>query len=199
MDGVFPGQSQSFRHQRRPVDDCSPGRGGMAQNGRKQGAEHYNIMAKWIPAEKAKAGLQHAVVCPNVTGRTKKRIAQSKWASAGSLALVDKPQVARTWFLMAFGLQMSWHLSLSGVTFVLFCFVFILYAFVEAAALRSIVLRYAGAPIATRVFFCFFWRCRFLRVFFVPFPLSLCMESTSYVLSSRMMVFFQLCDHGLDL
>ena len=34
VDGVFPGRSQSFRHQRRPVDDCSPGRGRMAQNGR---------------------------------------------------------------------------------------------------------------------------------------------------------------------
>ena len=30
VDGVFPGRFQSFRHQRRPVDDCSPGRGGMA-------------------------------------------------------------------------------------------------------------------------------------------------------------------------
>ena len=53
----------------------------------KQGAEHF--MAKWIVAEKAKAGLRHAVACPNVTGRTKKRIAQSKRARAGSLALVD--------------------------------------------------------------------------------------------------------------
>ena len=52
-----------------------------------QGAEHF--MAKWIVAEKAKAGLRHEVVCPNVTGRTKERIAQSKWARAGSLALVD--------------------------------------------------------------------------------------------------------------
>ena len=32
-------------------------------------------MAKWIAAEKARAGLRHAVVCPNVTGRTKERIA----------------------------------------------------------------------------------------------------------------------------
>ena len=39
--------------------------------------------------EKTKAGLRHAVVCPNVRGRTKKRIAQSKRARAGSLALVD--------------------------------------------------------------------------------------------------------------
>ena len=73
-----------------------------------------------------------------------------------------------------------------SVCFVLFCFRS--YAFVEAAALRSSVLRYAGAPIATRVsfffsFLLFIWRCRLFRVFFVPFPLSLCMESTSYVLS----------------
>ena len=53
----------------------------------KQGAEHF--MAKWIVAEKTKAGLRHAVVCPNVTGRTKERIAQSKRTRAGSLALVD--------------------------------------------------------------------------------------------------------------
>ena len=32
VNRVFPGQAQSFRHQRRPVDECSPGRGGMAQN-----------------------------------------------------------------------------------------------------------------------------------------------------------------------
>ena len=52
-----------------------------------QGPEYF--MAKWIVAEKARAGLRHAIVCPNVTGRTKQRIAQSKRARAGSLALVD--------------------------------------------------------------------------------------------------------------
>ena len=52
-----------------------------------QGADHF--MAKRIVVEKAKAGLRHAVACPNVTGRTKKRMAQSKRARAGSLALVD--------------------------------------------------------------------------------------------------------------
>ena len=46
-------------------------------------------MAKWIVAEKNKAGLRHAVVRLNVTGRTKERIVQSKQARAGSLALVD--------------------------------------------------------------------------------------------------------------
>ena len=74
--------------------------------------------------------------------------------------------MARTCILRAFGLQMPWRFF-SGVTFVLFCFVFSPYALVEAAALRSIVLRYAGVPIATRVsfLFCFFF-CRFFRVFF---------------------------------
>ena len=48
------------------------------------------------------------------------------------------------WFADAMGF-------FSGVTFVLFCFVFRLYAFVEAATLHSIVLRYAGVPIATRI------------------------------------------------
>ena len=52
-----------------------------------QGAERF--MAKWIAAEKARAGLRHAVVCPNVTGRTKGRIAQSNRVRAGSLAIVD--------------------------------------------------------------------------------------------------------------
>ena len=73
------------------------------------------------------------------------------------------------------------------VTFVLFCFVFRPYAFIEAAALRSIVLRY---------FFSFFLAL-FPSIFFVLFPLFLCIESTLYVLSIRM-VFFLPCDHGLD-
>ena len=34
---VFPRRPQSFRHQRRPVDDCSPRREGMAQNGETRG------------------------------------------------------------------------------------------------------------------------------------------------------------------
>ena len=46
-------------------------------------------MAKWVAAEKARTVLRHAVVCPNLTGRTKERIAQSKRARAVSLAIVD--------------------------------------------------------------------------------------------------------------
>ena len=51
-------------------------------------------MVKLITAEKVRADLQYAVVCPNVTGRTKECIAQSKRARAGSLVIVDWPQVA---------------------------------------------------------------------------------------------------------
>ena len=46
-------------------------------------------MAKLIAAEKVRVGLQHAVVCPNVEGRMKEMIAQSKRARAGSLTIVD--------------------------------------------------------------------------------------------------------------
>ena len=51
-------------------------------------------MATWIAAEKVRAELRHATVCPNVAGRTKERIAQSKRARAGSLAIVHQPQVS---------------------------------------------------------------------------------------------------------
>ena len=51
-------------------------------------------MAKWIAADKARAGLRHVVVCSNVTGRTNNRIAQSEPVRAGLLAIVDYPQVA---------------------------------------------------------------------------------------------------------
>ena len=86
VDEVFPGRPQSFRHQRRPVDNCSSGQGGWRRTA-KQGVEHF--MAKWIAAEKARAGLRHAVLCPNVTGRTKERTAQSKRARPGPLAILD--------------------------------------------------------------------------------------------------------------
>ena len=44
VDVMFPGRSQSLRHQRRPVDDCSPGRGGMAQKGRARGGTFHGEM-----------------------------------------------------------------------------------------------------------------------------------------------------------
>ena len=44
VDWVFPGRPQSSWYQRRPVDDCSPGRGGMAQNGRTRGGIFHGRM-----------------------------------------------------------------------------------------------------------------------------------------------------------
>ena len=88
VDGVFPGRPRSFRHQRRPVDDCSPGGGGMAQNGRTRGGTFHGKIDRC----RKKQGWTTAcvVICSNVTGiRIKKRIAQSKRSRADSLALVD--------------------------------------------------------------------------------------------------------------
>ena len=53
------------------------------------GQKVERFMVKWIAAKKVRAGLRYAVVCPNVTGRTKKRIARRKRARAGSLAIFD--------------------------------------------------------------------------------------------------------------
>ena len=86
VDGVFPGRSQSFGINADQWTTAAQG-GGEWRRTAEEWAEHF--MAKWIVAEKTKAGLRHAVVCPNVTGRTKKRLAQSKRTRVGSLALVD--------------------------------------------------------------------------------------------------------------
>ena len=44
VDEVFSGRCQSSRHQRRPVDIYSLGRGGMAQNGRTRGGTFHGEM-----------------------------------------------------------------------------------------------------------------------------------------------------------
>ena len=72
VDGVFPGRPQSFRHQRRPVHTAAQDEGKWRRTA-EQGAKKF--MAKWIAADKARAGLRHAVLCLNVTERTKERIA----------------------------------------------------------------------------------------------------------------------------
>ena len=105
VDGVFPGRPQTFGINPDQWTTAAQDEGEWRRTA-EQGAEYF--MAKWIAAKKNKAGLRHAVVCPNVTRRTKERIAQSKRARAGSLALVDWPQVARTCALWAFGLQMPY-------------------------------------------------------------------------------------------
>ena len=44
VDGMFPGRPQSFRYQHRPVDDCSPGRGEIAQDGGTRGGTFHGAM-----------------------------------------------------------------------------------------------------------------------------------------------------------
>ena len=51
--------------------------------------EEEHIMAKWTATENIRAALRHAIVCPNVTGRAKHRMAQSKSHRAGSLVMVE--------------------------------------------------------------------------------------------------------------
>ena len=124
-------------------------------------------MAKWTAAEKTKAGLLRAIVCPNVMGNTKERIAQKS-----GLVLVRSPLLtSHKWReLVSSAARLIYRCHdvflWCYVSFLLFLFG--LYACVEAAALRSIVLRYAGAPIATRVSF-FFSFCLFGDVGFFEY------------------------------
>ena len=75
---------------------------------------------------------------------------------------------------------------------------FRLYAFVEAAALSSIVLRYASAPIATRVSFSFLGTSLFPNIFLYHFRF-LFVWTIKYVVRSFLPngVFLP-CDNGLD-
>ena len=82
VDGVFPGRPQSRGQWTTAAQDD-----GKWRRTAEQGAECFMAIL-WIAAEKARAGLRHAVVCPNVTGRTKEMIAQIKWAHASSLVVV---------------------------------------------------------------------------------------------------------------
>ena len=115
MDGVFPDNLRAFGINAYQWTTAAQDEGEWRRTA-EQGAEHF--MAKLIAAEKAKAGLRHAVVYPNVTGRTKKRIAQSKRARAGSLT-------NHKWRELVFSgrLVCRCHDVFLCVTFVLLCFV----------------------------------------------------------------------------
>ena len=57
------------------------------RNTAEQGAERF-MAKKVIAAEKVRVGLRQAVVCPNMAGRIKERVVQSKRVRTGSLAIV---------------------------------------------------------------------------------------------------------------
>ena len=111
VDGVFPGRPQSFRHQRRPVDDCSPGRGGMAQNGGTRGGTFHGEM------DRCRESQGWTTACSRMPEREGKYQEEDSPKQAGSSgANLYPPGV---WFADVMT-------SFSGVTFVLFCFVFVL-------------------------------------------------------------------------
>ena len=78
-----------------------------------------------------------------------------------------------------------------------FCFVFRLYAFVEAAGLRSIVLRYAGVPIVIRVsfFFLYLEMSLFPSIFSA---LSLYGECFSYLVTMGWIFDISLCENSIN-
>ena len=88
--------------------------------------------------------------------------------------------------------------SFSGVTCILFRFR--LYTFIEAAALRSIVLRYTGAPTATHLSSFF----PFVSLEMLLYPSIFCNIAVFSLYREYVVGFFLLdgvflpCDHGLD-
>ena len=82
--GTTPAKSVTVTAMQYTVSSQPRTRGGWRKT-TEQGAERF--VAKWIAAEKVRAGLWHALARLNATGRTKERIAQSKRARAGSLAI----------------------------------------------------------------------------------------------------------------
>ena len=84
VDGVFLGRPQSFRHQRRPVDDCSPGRGGMAQNGGTRGGTFHGEI------DRCRESQGWTTACSRMAERDGKgQEEDSLRARVGSLAIVN--------------------------------------------------------------------------------------------------------------
>ena len=107
-------------------------------------------------------------------GSTKERIARSKRASAGSLAvIVGYPQVARTCMLQA-----GVVLSFSGIPFVSFCFTFICVLFSFLVLSFFVSMEMSLLP-----FFLYHYRFLFVWEYVVRFPLPGGV--------------FLACDHGL--
>ena len=121
-----------------------------------------------------------SVVCPNVTGRTNERIAQSKRVHG---VLVRSPSlISHKWRQLIDILRADIVVSFSGVIcFSCFCFVFVFPFFIKAVALCSVVPQYAYAPAAIHsylttlsvsffvsLFLVFVWRSDALSSILVP-------------------------------
>ena len=101
VDAVFPGRPHSFRHHRRPVDDGSPGRGEMVQNGGTRSGTCHGEM------NRCRESQGWTTACSGMPERDGKEQEEDSPKQAGSC-----------WFGDA-------TTSFSGVTFVLFCLVFV--------------------------------------------------------------------------
>ena len=107
-----------FERQRRPVDDCSPGRGGMAQNGRTRGGTFHGEM------DRCRENQGWTTACSGMPERDGKNQEEDSPKQAGSLVrsplLTSHKWRERTCIILAFGLQIPWRFF-SGVSYV--CFV----------------------------------------------------------------------------
>ena len=138
--------NSELRHQRRSVDGCSPGRGGIVQNGGTRGGTFHCEIDRCGESK----GLTTA--CSRMPERDGKNQRGDSPKQAGSRWFARPYKWCKLVSSRRLGFRCH-DIFLWGYL----CSVLIHfrpYAFIEAAALRSIVLRYAGAPmIATRVFF----------------------------------------------
>ena len=102
------------------VDNCSPGRGGIAQDGGIRGGtfdcemDHCRESQSWTSACSS---------IPECDGKDQGEDSPKQAARAGSSAIVDKPQVAQTCILRAFfGLPMLYRIAFIWLSL---CFVFV--------------------------------------------------------------------------
>ena len=134
MDGVFSGRRQSFQHHRQPVEDCSPGRGEIAQDGGIRSGTFHGEMNR---CSESQGWTTACSTMPESDGKGQEedipKQEASCWFARHSLLATSGANLypPGVWFADVMS-------SFSGIIFVLLCFR--LYAFIEAEALRSIVL-----------------------------------------------------------
>ena len=121
MDGVFLGRPQSFRHQRRPVGNCSPGRGRMTQNGGTRGGTFHGKM------DRCRGSQGWTTACSRMLERDGKGQGEDIPKQAGSCWFARPCRLATSGAnLYPPGIWFTDDMTpFSGITFVLFCFFFV--------------------------------------------------------------------------
>ena len=152
------------------VDDCSPGRGGMARDGETRDGTFHGEM------DRCSENQGWTMACSRMPERDGKDQGED---IPKQVVLVRSPLLtSHKWseFVSSGHLICRCHVDFLWcyVCFVLFRFR--LHTFIEAAALRSIVVRYAGAPTAKRVSF-FFPSCFFGDVAFCQYFVTIAVSS----------------------